>query len=737
MRTAHTLTSGMIRRRRRIVLAAAALIAVTACAGSDSAVPGAGATTTIGADPEGAGGDTVGDAEGTSTNATAASTVVADDTTDVANVVVAGATGLGEGWNDYGWAATLPERAPVQIDIGAWGGWIAAHPDLTGTYESLVIELDAPESLGQQFLRVQLGDNIGSSFPTVEPTFDGPPNDRTVEIPIDELLDGLSSFDRIVLQAADEYDQPTTVTVLRLELVPGEPAPPAPTTVDAASASVDCAATPTPISPYIYGTASPIPFPIDAQWDLHPASRRWGGNPTSTYNWRLSTWNTSNDYFFENVDVSSDDGTPGHEAFLEENWAHGVGSAITIPMLGWVAKDSSSVSFPVSTFGEQQYVDGGKPDAGNGVGNDGDPIDPGDPSAVAVPSTPEDVADWIRSMNAAADAAGQQRPMMYFLDNEPMLWHLTHRDVRSDPLGYDELLQLTIDYATAIREAAPGALIAGPSVWGWPAYFYSAIDAEAGFDVKPDRRSHDNTPLIEWYLDQLHAYEQRTGVRLLDVLDVHFYPQDGSYSDDTDDATAARRLRSTRSLWDPSYGEESWVEDTIELIPRMQKWVDEHYPGTKISIGEYSFGAELHMSGGLAEAESLGRFGQSNLFAAYYWDVPEPGSPASWAFRAYRDYDGQGSQFGELSRPTDAERPMSLFASTTATGDRDVLVVLNNSPDTELDTVIDVSGCSRSTATAYQYVGAATGFDTAAADLADGQISVTLPPFSITVLELR
>jgi hypothetical protein len=650
--------------------------------------------------------------------------------------VIADGDGLGVGWNDFGWAATIPDTGPVQVNIGAWGGWIAAHPDLTGTYKSLLIELDAPESLGEHFLRVQLGDDIGSAMPTIEPTFSGPADKRTAEIPTNELLGGLSSFDRIVLQAADEYDDPTMITVLRLELIVGEPPAKTPESIDDASARVDCVAAPTPISPHVYGTARPIPSAIEGQWSLHPASRRWGGNPTTRYNWRLGAWNTSNDYYFENVDVSADDGTPAHEVFLEENWAHEVASAITIPMLGWVAKDTTSYSFPVSRFGEQQYVDGSRPDAGNGVDPDGNPIEAGDPSATSVPSTPDDVTAWIRSMNELADAAGRPRPMMYFLDNEPMLWHLTHRDVRSEPLGYDELLQRTIDYATAIRKADPDALIAGPSVWGWPAYFYSAIDADAGFSVKPDRRAHGGTPLIEWYLEQLQAYEQRTGVRLLDVLDVHFYPQDGSYGNDVDDTTVARRIRSTRSLWDPNYGEESWIEDTVELLPRMQKWVDEHYPGTKLSIGEYSFGGERHMSGGLAEAEALGRFGQANLFSAYYWDVPEPNSPAYWAFRAYRDYDGVGSQFGDLSRPTDAERPMSLFASTTTGGDRDVLVVLNSSPDHQLDTTIDIAGCRRSSAAVYQYAGAPTGFVSGSATVADEQVRISLAPFSITVIAL-
>src|SRR4051794_32038998 len=52
------------------------------------------------------------------------------------------------------------------------------------------------------------------------------------------------------------------------------------------------------ISPYIYGMnfasaglANQLDLPVD----------RWGGNTTDTYNWKIGSSNTGNDYFFENI----------------------------------------------------------------------------------------------------------------------------------------------------------------------------------------------------------------------------------------------------------------------------------------------------------------------------------------------------------------------------------------------------------------------------------------------------
>ena len=52
-----------------------------------------------------------------------------------------------------------------------------------------------------------------------------------------------------------------------------------------------------------------------------------------------------------------------------------------------------------------------------------------------------------------------------------------------------------------------------------------------------------------------------------------------------------------------------------------------------------------HMSGGLAIAEALGRFGQQGLTSAFYWSKVPYNSPGFHAFRAYRNFDGKGARF--------------------------------------------------------------------------------------------
>jgi hypothetical protein len=199
------------------------------------------------------------------------------------------------------------------------------------------------------------------------------------------------------------------------------------------------------------------------------------------------------------------------------------------------------------------------------------------------------------------------------------------------------------------------------------------------------------------------------------------------------------RIRSTRSLWDPSYVDESWIDEPIQVLPLLRRWIEENYRGRKISLGEWNFGAEDHMSGGLAVAEALGRFADEGIHSAYYWTYPPDRSPAYWAFRAYRNFDGEGGRFLDRSAPVKGEaRLASLFASRDEAGERVVAVLLNHDPGSPLHAEVGLESCGTvSAARAFSYSGDASGFAAhAAPESAEGRLDVTVEPYSITAIEM-
>lgn len=660
---------------------------------------------------------------------------------ELAEVVYDG--GLQNGWQDWGWAPhELQPGGPAAVHFDEYGGWTLAKPSRTGEVGGVVFNVREPVGEGE-FLEVYLLSQSSETLPKIKVG----PDDRTeigggwaqVFLPMSRLDPNAVPFDRIVLHAFRPLQAPA-VLVDKIALTKAGPRAPSASALDAGNLPtvtmhVDCRARSTPISPLIYGIAMDD-SKQQAQWATGATVRRWGGNLSTTYNWEIGAWNTGNDWYFENHDA------PSYAKFFDDNANHGVVAALTVPISGWVAKDKTSVSFPVGTFGPQDATDPWRAEAGNGKRKGGGLVAPGPPDRAYVAVDPDFVKRWVEAIRAEDTRRGKRSVAMYILDNEPMLWNATHRDLHPDPLSYDELLRRTIEYATAIRNADPGAVIAGPAEWGWTNYLYSAKDmANGGPALRPDRRAHGDVPLIAYYLKTLAEHDRATGVRLLDVLDLHGYPYADKVSGEGADAqTAALRIRTTRMLWDPTYVDESWVKEPVNLLPRMHEWVDKNYPGTGLSIGEWNFGGERQMSGALAIAEALGRYAQFGLASAYYWTCPPENTPGLWAFRAYRNYDGRGSHFLDwyTASSVTGTHDQSLFASRDASGTHMVVTVLNFAPNDDVAASIDVSSCGKvDSMTSYTYDGGPSGFASHPTVVPTTPVPVVLPRYSITVLEMR
>ena len=68
-------------------------------------------------------------------------------------------------------------------------------------------------------------------------------------------------------------------------------------------------------------------------------------------------------------------------------------------------------------------------------------------------------------------------------------------------------------------------------------------------------------------------------------------------------------------------------------------------------------------------------------------------TPAFWAYRAFRNFDGKGARFLDWSLPTRSGENVSLFASRDQTGSRLVAIVLNLDPTYAAELDIDASSC--------------------------------------------
>lgn len=473
-----------------------------------------------------------------------------------------------------------------------------------------------------------------------------------------------------------------------------------PITAAAITLSVNVAANRKAISPYIYGLnftkesfANEIDLPV----------RRWGGNHTTRYNWQQNYFNHGSDWYFHN-NTAYDPYTGNNQTtdqWIEQDQRTGAASLITVPMAGYVAKDGEKTTcgFNTSKYPIQDDVndEDGYPNCGNGF-KGGAPITGNNPLDTSKVVTPSFVSGWVNHLKATFGPANAGGVKFYALDNEPELWSETHRDIHPNALRYDELVNRSLAYGAAIKAADPSAQIFGYASFGWSGYWYSKYDldytAQHGYDHFPDYETHGNKYQVEWYLRQMCAYEQAGHSRLLDYLDLHFYPQNGVDLSLAGDATMkALRLRSTRALWDPTYVDESWIADAgpdggiVRLIPRMRNWVNANYPGTKLAITEYNWGGLEDINGALAQADVLGIFGREGLDLATLWNYPDTAlgydhfetQPGAYAFRIYRNYDGSGNKFGDISVSAASadQSQLALYAAERSSDGALTLMIIN------------------------------------------------------------
>jgi hypothetical protein len=509
-------------------------------------------------------------------------------------------------------------------------------------------------------------------------------------------------------------------------IAPGDPGP-----ADV-QIRVDTGADVRPISRYIYGTNQP-------DWDgrgAHITLSRAGGNRWTAYNWENNASNAGSDWMHQNDGFLGGGDTPGEamRAHVAEAHDHGAAALVTVPIVDYVAADKDGGGDVAQTpnYLDVRFVDN-HPAKGGPFSN---PPDANDGNVYQ--------DEMIAFLEGAFPGARNdpRSTIFYSLDNEPDLWSDTHARIHPDPVRYDELVQRSRDYAGAIKAVAPSALVFGFVSYGWNGYV-TLQDA-------PDAQGRD---FIDHYLTEMAAAETAAGQRLVDVLDLHWYPEATGggvriTADDTGAAIAAARMQAPRSLWDPSYTEDSWItqfstQGPIALLPRIRGKIDAHYPGTRLSISEYYYGGGDHISGGIAQADVLGVFGREGLFAATLWHLGSSSDSFIWsAFDAYLDYDGAGSGFGDTSvqATTSAPASTSVYGSVDAgRGERVVIVLINKEPSAQTAGIAVTHYLRFTTAEVYRF-GEGNPTMSRVADLPIDLVNAfvyTMPAYSVTTIVLR
>jgi hypothetical protein len=497
---------------------------------------------------------------------------------------------------------------------------------------------------------------------------------------------------------------------------------------------VDATAPAHHISPLIYGMNSwrlsdPENQGAKVAKEVRLPLNRWGGDAMTRYNYKLDISNSGDDWFFENV-PNANTRYPDVSEFNSQvvgDRAAGAKTMGTVPVIGWVAKSRQrGSSFSVAKYGPQQKMDPYWTSYGNGVKPDGTLITNNDPTDTCMRIDERWTSDWVKYLVGRFGNAANGGVSIYSLDNEPTWWDKVHRDVHPMPFTYDEVTENGLKVAKAIKGADPTAEVSGPVIDFWLTYFYSKKDlpwlqpnSKGPAEGPVDRLAHGNLPLLDYYLRAFKAAQDADPrhTRFLDYLDLHTYfaAGDAMLKPAGTSQQQSAVIESTRVFWDATYTDPQFRDPdnymkplAPRMIPRMKDWVAANYPGTKIAISEYNWGAPEHISGAVAQADILGIFGREGLDLGALWGPPNLNSPLLFAFKMFRNYDDAGAQFGDTSlAATSADQGKLAVYAARRMADHTITVVVINKTFGDLRTDLRLDHFkAKVPATVYQYSGA-------------------------------
>jgi len=399
--------------------------------------------------------------------------------------------------------------------------------------------------------------------------------------------------------------------------------------VQAIDIFVDVAGKRKPISPFIYGknnTLSDNPEkPLElSDWTRIKDSgvkilRESCGNNSTKYNWKRHL--TSAPDWFNAVFNSDWD----YEARQLQRYYPEAQGMWAFQLLGKAAK-SADYNYDVWSYyvatgskkwppisSHQNLTGGGVPNPAEGATK---ALVEGDIDLYLEDWPPEATVELLDHWFGSNGIGLNRDKIRYWcMDNEVEIWSGTHDDVQPSPIA-DEFLQSYFKVAKLARAKYPDIKLLAPSAcneWFWYA-------------------SWGNTRpkvWLEYFIKRVAEEQQASDMRLLDILDIHFYPGTEKtnelvqmhrvYFDTTYVFPEANAVKMVNGGWDNSINKEY-------IFERCRVWLDKYFgPGHGITFGVTETGIKSNNPNVTAVwyASTIGEFSKYDVevFTPWSWKV--------------------------------------------------------------------------------------------------------------------
>jgi hypothetical protein len=449
---------------------------------------------------------------------------------------------------------------------------------------------------------------------------------------------------------------------------------------------IDISSAKTAVSPYIYGRNNSLSddpgSPVSAaNWQLYKDAgvnffRENGGNDLSKHNWRLNL--SSHPDWYNNVYASNWDfaaqSLQQHIPAAQGMWG--------FQLIGEAASNNNN-NFDDWDYNGSNWWTGVEQNlAGGGIVNNagGAQATRNGDTSLYLEKWPADSTTGILTHWFGGGGLGLNSSTLKYwnMDNEVEIWSSTHDDVMPTQPDAETFMQMYFAVAKKARALYPGIKLTGPvspNEWQWYNWNNTLVTASDGKQY----------PWLEFFIKRVAEEETRTGIRLLDVIDLHFYPGSSSISDvvqyhrvffdSTYSFPEANGVKTVNGGWNNSIQ----IED---VFGRCRNWLNQYMGagnGVGFAISETAVNISDPNAVAVWYASTMGEFMKQGVefFTPWSW------STGMWeAIHLYSRYNKATS----IQASSSDELNVSSYATVSPDNDS-LTVVLVNRSQTQTETV--------------------------------------------------
>ncbi len=268
------------------------------------------------------------------------------------------------------------------------------------------------------------------------------------------------------------------------------------------------------------------------------------------------------------------------------------------------------------------------------------------------------------------------------MDNEPGIWSGTHDDVMKSQIPVEAYILMYNSVAKKARAKFPDIKIAGPifaNEWQW--YNWNNNKVVSG---------NTSYTLIEYFIKRISELQQSHGIRILDVLTLHFYPAE----------TKPEHIVQLHRVWfDKSYrypgangvrraGSGDWDSSIQEeyIFERCREWLDQYMGedhGITFGVTEMGINSDDPDVSAVWYASTMGVFADEGceIFTPWEWET------GMW--EVLHLFSRYNKKFRVKSTST-IDTLVSAYTSVNAVSDSMTIVLVNRDLAANQDVTVNI-----------------------------------------------